>query len=538
LTGEINLGFYAVIEDRKSRVALARNFYSLAIQVARTAERAQRANAREHARQAREAQRADLDRQRQNKRSYQEARAAEIEAKNSQLSATYKSLESILVHALEKPTGINWEALSYRVNDADLDEFPSLKLIALPSTADYKPQPPHILSKLIPGWKQRFNRKIDARRREYETHLHQYSKITNARKQKLGMLQAEADKHNQQLHEFRAAYHAGNPDAVAGFFELIFERSAYPDGFPARWKLAYLAESKQLVVEFDLPTLDEIIPTVERYKYTKSTDQIVETKKPQKLRQSLYTSIVAQAVLRRMYEVFAADQDQVVDVATLSGFVEAIDPGTGQSIRPCLISVRATRDDVEKLDFQHVDPIVCLKRLNAAVSREPSELVAVKPILDINMSDPRFIQESDVLSTLDNRPNLMELTPGEFENLITNLFQRMGLETKLTQASRDGGVDCVAFDPRPVLGGKVVVQAKRYRNTVGVSAVRDLFGTMHNEGASKGILVTTSGYGKAAYEFANGKPIELLSGSNLIYLLKEHAGIDAKIVVPSEWRDP
>jgi restriction system protein len=67
--------------------------------------------------------------------------------------------------------------------------------------------------------------------------------------------------------------------------------------------------------------------------------------------------------------------------------------------------------------------------------------------------------------------------------------------------------------------------------------VRDLFGTMHNEGASKGILVTTSGYGKAAYEFANGKPIELLTGSDLLYLLKEHAGIEAKIEVPDNWVD-
>jgi restriction system protein len=50
---------------------------------------------------------------------------------------------------------------------------------------------------------------------------------------------------------------------------------------------------------------------------------------------------------------------------------------------------------------------------------------------------------------------------------------------------RDGGVDCVAFDPRPILGGKVVVQAKRYRHTVGVTAVRDLYGTLQNEGASK-----------------------------------------------------
>src|SRR5262245_26761766 len=100
------------------------------------------------------------------------------------------------------------------------------------------------------------------------------------------------------------------------------------------------------------------------------------------------------------------------------------------------------------------------------------------------MVDPRFIQEQEVLSTLDNRQNLMELSPGEFESLITNLFQRMGLDTKLTQPSRDGGVDCVAFDSRPILVGKVVIQAKRYKNIVGVSSVRDLFGTMHNEGAS------------------------------------------------------
>jgi restriction system protein len=164
-------------------------------------------------------------------------------------------------------------------------------------------------------------------------------------------------------------------------------------------------------------------------------------------------------------------------------------------------------------------------------------LVAIKPVVDINMIDPRFIAEQDVLSSLDNRSNLMDLTPGEFESLITNLFQKMGLETKLTQASRDGGVDCVAFDARPILGGKVVIQAKRYKNTVGVSAVRDLFGTMHNEGASKGILVTTSGYGKAAYQFANGKPLELIEGSGLLYLLEQHASINAKIVMPDDWID-
>jgi hypothetical protein len=104
--------------------------------------------------------------------------------------------------------------------------------------------------------------------------------------------------------------------------------------------------------------------------------------------------------------------------------------------------------------------------------------------------------------------------------------------------TRDGGVDCVAYGARPIFGGKVVIQAKRYKNTVGVSAVRDLFGTMQNEGATKGILVATSGYGKASHEFANGKPLELIDGGNLLFLLQEHAGIEAKIEVPEDWVDP
>jgi restriction system protein len=130
------------------------------------------------------------------------------------------------------------------------------------------------------------------------------------------------------------------------------------------------------------------------------------------------------------------------------------------------------------------------------------------------------------------------LTPTEFEALIQNLFTSMGLEARQTRASRDGGVDCVAYDTRPIFGGKVVIQAKRYKNTVGVSAVRDLYGTLQNEGASKGILVTTSGYGAASFDFAQNKPIELIEGANLLYLLETHCGIMARIEPPEDWRDP
>ncbi len=123
----------------------------------------------------------------------------------------------------------------------------------------------------------------------------------------------------------------------------------------------------------------------------------------------------------------------------------------------------------------------------------------------------------------------------DFEHLIRELFekefQKDGGEVKVTQASRDGGVDAIAFDPDPIRGGKIIIQAKRYTNIVGVSAVRDLYGTVLNEGATKGILVTTSDYGADAYNFAKDKPLTLLNGQNLLYLLKKHnyhAKIDIK----------
>jgi len=346
--------------------------------------------------------------------------------------------------------------------------------------------------RIIPGVVKRYETELAAARIAFNDAKVRAQESITRRRAAFATLQEKAAAHNRQIDAFKAALVAAEPEAIVGYYELVFDESEYPDGFSSEYRVAFIAESKQLVVEVRLPTINAIVPKIERYKYIKSTDQIAETKKTEKSRQAIYIDAISQTVLRCLYESFRADPSEVVNVVSLNGYVIAVDPSTGRDIQPYIVSVRITRDEFAVLELRNVDPPACLKRMHAAVSRSPAELVAIKPIIDFNMVDPRFAKEQDVLSTLDTRPNLMELSPTEFESLITNLFQKMGLETKLTQPSRDGGVDCVAYDPRPVLGGKVIVQAKRYKNTVGVSAVRDLFGTVHNEGASKGILVTTS----------------------------------------------
>jgi restriction system protein len=152
--------------------------------------------------------------------------------------------------------------------------------------------------------------------------------------------------------------------------------------------------------------------------------------------------------------------------------------------------------------------------------------------MQLSKTDKRFVESYSVVGGIDNATNLAAMDWEDFEHLIRELFEKEfkagGGEVKITQASRDGGVDAIAFDLDPIRGGKIIIQAKRYTNTVGVSAVRDLFGTVHNEGAIKGILVSTSDYGPDAYEFAKDKPLKLLNGSNLLHLLEKH-GHHAKI---------
>jgi restriction system protein len=529
------------------------SFSSALIQIQRDRERQARAQARVAAaavrasEQARKAlERAEAWEEKEQKRLYLEARQSEVEAMNAELAGQVAALESLLQQTLDADDYLDFEELK------QLPVIPPFKPGDL-GTPEAKPElklPPPLsgMAKLVPGAKAKHESLVEAIRAAYETEVDAYELREKGREAALAhahaghdseaaRLNAEAAAQNSEVDEFRGQFDQGDPAAIVEYFSLVLDRSSYPEGFPQQHKMAFVPESKQLVVEYELPTVEASVPTVKQYKYVRVRDAIEQTARPAAQVKALYASLVAQIAIRTLHELFEADRNMKLETIVFNAFVNTVDPATGKPVSPHLVTVRTSRETFMQLDLQNVEPLACLKGLNASVSKSPSELVPVRPILEFNMVDPRFIQESDVLSALDVRPNLMELTPSEFESLITNLFEKMGLETRLTQASRDGGVDCVAYDPRPIFGGKVVIQAKRYKHTVGVSAVRDLYGTTQNEGASKGILVTTSGYGKSSFDFAAGKPLELLSGTHLLYLLAEYAGIEARIEPPEDWVD-
>ena len=215
-----------------------------------------------------------------------------------------------------------------------------------------------------------------------------------------------------------------------------------------------------------------------------------------------------------------------VESIVFNGYVTAVNPSTGMSATTCILSLQTNREEFLKINLAQVDPKACFKSLKGVGSSKLHTLTAVAPIMELQLDDGRFVSARDVTDALDDSTNLATMDWEDFEHLIREIFEQefrsTGGEVKVTQASRDGGVDAVAFDPDPIRGGKIVIQAKRYTNTVGVAAVRDLYGTVVNEGATKGILVTTSDYGPDAYGFARDKPLVLMNGANLLHLLEKH----------------
>jgi restriction system protein len=343
--------------------------------------------------------------------------------------------------------------------------------------------------------------------------------------------QQKQDQENATIDKLKADYELLLSKAIANYCELVLSASEYPDNFPQDFNLEFIADTKILVIDYSLPA-PEHMPRVKEVKYVKSKDELFEVLLSEAESNRIYDDVLYQICLRTIHELFDADVVNALSAIIFNGWVKSIDKATGKETNGCLISVQAKRQEFQDINLSNVEPKVCFKALKGVGSSQLHSLTPVAPVLNISREDKRFISSKEVAGGLDERFNLAAMDWEDFEQLIRELFEqefnKSGGEVKITQASRDGGVDAVAFDPDPIHGGKIVIQAKRYTNTVGVGFVRELYGTVLNEGAMKGILITTADYGPDAYEFAKGKPLTLMNGGNLLFLLEKH-GHKAKI---------
>jgi restriction system protein len=133
-----------------------------------------------------------------------------------------------------------------------------------------------------------------------------------------------------------------------------------------------------------------------------------------------------------------------------------------------------------------------------------------------------FVKRSRSISLIDNvrsagGPAIASLAWQEFESLVGEGFRQRAFQVQERGgAGPDGGIDLILHKGHE----KFLVQCKQWRaQQVGVSIVRELYGVMAAEHAAGGYVVTSGRFTKDAIEFAKGRNIELVNGSQLDSLL-------------------
>src|SRR3954469_14280932 len=298
------------------------SFVSSIAQYQREVARAQAAQTRAHAAAQRDYARAQAAQyrtaaayDREQKRLYGESRAAEVAAMNADLDAQLAALDGVLAATL----GVD-----------DKIDFASLKITpTLPAWQHRKlevPEPQPALEQFLPAAPAGLNKvfgkgkheqalaaaqaahaqAIEIHRQREEWRVTTLAQARADHQAGVDGAHAEAAKQHAEVDQFEKEFTAGDADAIITYFTMVLEASAYPDGFPQKFKLAYVPESRQLVCEYDLPTVD-VVPPVKAYKYVKTSDSITDAARPATQIKQLYASVVAQVTLRTVHELFEAD---------------------------------------------------------------------------------------------------------------------------------------------------------------------------------------------------------------------------------------
>ncbi|MFE7296783.1 restriction endonuclease [Streptomyces sp. NPDC057579] len=484
------------------------------------AHRAQAQQQREQERQARAAERAMARMHRERQTAYRRQREADARRRTEELDTRVAALTDLLADGCRAPA-FTAAAL---LRPERVEPFAPGALatpVAMPDPARYQ----------VPTGGLRSGVRRDRDQQEARARFEQdwyAAQAAEARRQaQLAAYQQQYDqwaagaldgirRHNAGIEELLAGLRTGDTDAVVEYFSAaLYSGTSWPEGFPRQLSAGYDTAARQLVLDWELPGYD-VVPDVKAVRYLPTADEERETARPAAQRRALYREVLAQSVLLVLRDLFAADTYGALESVALNGFVDDVDPVTGRPATIFLATVLAPRNAVESYQLAQVSALDCLTDgLRGQLSARPDQRTPVRP-----GRRPDDIAGGAVVSHgTDGEPDLFAMDPLAFEQLIAELFRAMGMRAVTTQRSGDGGIDVDALDPDPIRGGKIVVQVKRYRNTVPPTAVRDLYGTVQSEGANKGVLVTTSHFGPGAHRFAQGKPLTLIAGPELVDLL-------------------
>ncbi|BAY07631.1 hypothetical protein [Calothrix sp. NIES-2098] len=357
----------------------------------------------------------------QPKDNYLEQRLSDVDDINDELAEWIHQLQTLLEHSLKAEDSVSFEHLRIRETFPPM-ELPQELLAESKKLQFCQPKsPPKWLMRLLPFLEKHYINSLKKAELNYQMAQKQYEETESSRQVSLEHLKANYEwkkhsfildikKRNAEIDELAAAYQDGEASAVEIYNEMVLERSEYPTleefqyisytnedkvALPQQFQVAYVPESKQLKIEYELPKA-KIIPTIAEVQYDHSKDEIRGiARKPVEI-EELYQDIVTAIALRTINEVFTADLAQHLDTVVFNGFVQTIDSTTGKHSQIYLISVLATKDSFTSIDFNNIDKLTCLRNLGAQISSYLTAMQPVQPIVDFNMVEAKSAPKENI----------------------------------------------------------------------------------------------------------------------------------------------
>lgn len=103
-----------------------------------------------------------------------------------------------------------------------------------------------------------------------------------------------------------------------------------------------------------------------------------------------------------------------------------------------------------------------------------------------------------------------------FEHFLKEVLEEQGYRVEVTKGSGDYGADLLMKKRRRT----IVVQAKRYRNNVGLQAVQEVLGAQQMYRTKEAWVITNSYYTKPAKELARASNVQLYDRDDLAQWLE------------------
>ena len=166
---------------------------------------------------------------------------------------------------------------------------------------------------------------------------------------------------------------------------------------------------------------------------------------------------------------------------------------------------------------------------NGGINKNKPNLKTAKDQFDDGEAEDSSFDWKEQLLTV-----LYDMEASAFEKLTQRLLRESGfIKVEVTGQTGDGGIDGQGILRMTLISFQVFFQCKKYRGSVGASAMRDFRGAMQGRG-DKGLFVTTGTFTRDAMREATrdgATPIDLMDGDQLADKLKElRLGIKTEMV--------